>query len=103
MIGFLRGRLTAKHPPQLLVDVGGVGYGLLVTNEDHGRLQSGQKAKLYIYEQIRENAHDLFGFLALDTKRLFEQLLSVNGVGPKMALIDLISSYSCSAFFQSSA
>lgn len=70
----------------VVLDVQGVGYGLLVTAEDYGRLQSGQPAKLYVYEHIREQAHDLFGFVALDTKRLFEQLLDVNGVGPKMAL-----------------
>ncbi|HEX5448068.1 MAG TPA: Holliday junction branch migration protein RuvA, partial [Candidatus Saccharimonadales bacterium] len=46
----------------------------------------GQDAKLYIYEHIRDNAHDLFGFRNIQSKLLFEQLLTVNGVGPKMAL-----------------
>jgi len=63
-----------------------VGYGLYVSSEDFGRLHTGETAKLYVYEHIRENSHDLFGFLRLDTKQLFEQLLGVNGVGPKMAL-----------------
>jgi Holliday junction DNA helicase RuvA len=58
----------------------------LVTGEDFGSLALGQPAKLYVYEHIREQAHDLFGFISLDTKQLFEQLLGVNGVGPKMAL-----------------
>jgi len=66
--------------------VHGVGYGTLVTSEDYGRLVMGQSAKLYIYEHIREQSHDLFGFIKPDTKQLFEQLLEVNGVGPKMAL-----------------
>lgn len=70
----------------VVLDVRGVGYGLQVTTEDMGRLSSGQSAKLYVYEHIREQAHDLYGFLSLDTKKLFEQLLDVNGVGPKMAL-----------------
>lgn len=70
----------------VVLDVRGVGYGLQVTAEDMGRLASGQSAKLYVYEHIREQAHDLYGFVSLDTKQLFEQLLDVNGVGPKMAL-----------------
>jgi Holliday junction DNA helicase RuvA len=49
-------------------------------------LVNGQPIKVYVYEHIREQSHDLFGFVAIDTKKLFEQLLGVNGVGPKMAL-----------------
>ncbi len=86
MIATLNGVVAEKTVDAVVLDVGGVGYGLLVTAEDHGRLGSGERAKLYVYEHIREIAHDLFGFLSTDTKRLFEQLLSVNGVGPKMAL-----------------
>jgi Holliday junction DNA helicase RuvA len=63
-----------------------VGYSILVTTEDYGLLATGNTAKVYVYEHIRENAHDLFGFVNLDTKQLFQQLLDVNGVGPKMAL-----------------
>lgn len=70
----------------LVLDVSGVGYGLLVTNEDYGRLGSGDLTKLYMYENIREAAYDLFGFTTLDAKALFVQLLDVTGVGPKMAL-----------------
>jgi Holliday junction DNA helicase RuvA len=86
MIAMLTGVVAEKTVDEIVLDVGGVGYGLLVTNEDHGRLTSGDKAKLYVHEHIRENSHDLFGFTALDTKKLFELLLGVNGVGPKMAL-----------------
>ena len=86
MIATLNGVVAEKTIDAVVLDVGGVGYGLLVVAEDHGRLSVGERAKLYVYENIRENAHDLFGFVALDTKRLFEQLLSVTGVGPKMAL-----------------
>lgn len=86
MIATLTGVVAEKTLDQLVLDVNGVGYGLLVTTEDHGRLASGERAKLYVYEHIRENAHDLFGFVGIDTKQLFELLLSVNGVGPKMAL-----------------
>jgi Holliday junction DNA helicase RuvA len=86
MIATLTGVVAEKTVDAIVLDVGGVGYGLLVTGEDHGQLPGGEQAKLYVYENIRENAHDLYGFIAQDTKRLFEQLLSVNGVGPKMAL-----------------
>jgi Holliday junction DNA helicase RuvA len=87
MIATLNGLVSEKLPAAVVVlDVAGVGYGLYVTNEDYGRLNTGERAKLYVYEHIREQSHDLFGFVALDTKRLFEQLLGVNGVGPKMAL-----------------
>lgn len=86
MIAMLAGVVAEKMADVVVLDVGGVGYGLLVTNEDYGRLAPGDKAKLYVYEQIRENMHDLYGFMSLDTKQLFERLLEVNGVGPKMAL-----------------
>ena len=86
MIATLSGVISEKLTDRVVVDVQGVGYGVFVAAEDHGRLVSGEPAKLYIYEHVREQAHDLFGFLARDTQTLFEQLLEVNGVGPKMAL-----------------
>ncbi|HEU4914347.1 MAG TPA: Holliday junction branch migration protein RuvA [Candidatus Saccharimonadales bacterium] len=86
MIALLAGVIAEKIGDTVVVDVQGVGYGVLVTNEDFGVLAAGASVRLYIYEHIRENSHDLFGFARLDTKQLFEQLLDVNGVGPKMAL-----------------
>lgn len=86
MIATLNGIVAEKLGEVVVIDARGVGYGLLVTTEDYGRLSVGDKAKLYVYEHIRENTYDLFGFVALDTKQFFEQLLDVNGVGPKMAL-----------------
>lgn len=86
MIATLTGQVAEKIADIVVLDVGGVGYGLLMTGEDYGRLATGNTAKVYVYEHIREQAHDLFGFVTLDTKQLFEQLLGVNGVGPKMAL-----------------
>ncbi len=86
MIATLTGIVSEKLGDIVVLDVRGVGYGLHVTVEDSGRLTTGQTAKVYIYEHIREQSHDLFGFVALDTKQLFEQLLDVSGVGPKMAL-----------------
>ncbi len=86
MIAILTGTVAEKLANVVVLDVNGVGYGLFVTSEDHGQLSTSKQAKLYIYEHIREQSHDLFGFSKLDTKRLFEQLLDVNGVGPRMAL-----------------
>jgi Holliday junction DNA helicase RuvA len=86
MIATLSGVVSEKLADAVVLDVRGVGYGLYVTAEDHGRLVAGEPAKVYVYEHIREQAHDLFGFLSRDTQSLFEQLLNVNGVGPRMAL-----------------
>ncbi len=86
MIATLTGTVAEKLSELLVLDVAGVGYGLLVTGEDFGRLAVGEQAKIYVYENVRENVYDLYGFCSLDSKRLFEQLLEVNGVGPRMAL-----------------
>jgi Holliday junction DNA helicase RuvA len=86
MIAFLVGRVTEQLDDMIGLDVGGVGYGLWVPQEDWAHLAVGGEVKLYVYEHIREQSHDLFGFTSVSTKKLFEQLLSVNGVGPKMAL-----------------
>lgn len=86
MIAQLTGVVAEKTPDQIILDVNGVGYGIFAASEDYGRLTQGERTKLHIYEHIREQSHDLFGFVSIDTKKLFEQLLGVNGVGPKMAL-----------------
>jgi Holliday junction DNA helicase RuvA len=86
MIATLNGVVSEKLIDLVVLNVNGVGYGLLVPADDYSRLSIDQETKLYIYEHIREQAHDLFGFLSRDTKQLFEKLLDVNGVGPKMAL-----------------
>jgi Holliday junction DNA helicase RuvA len=86
MIATLRGKVSEKTLDNIVIECGGVGYGLYVTFEDYGALEEGSDVKVYVYEHIREAAHDLYGFRNMETKLLFEQLLSVNGVGPKMAL-----------------
>lgn len=86
MIATLEGVISEKIGQQAVVLIGGVGYGVLLTTNSLDRLMIGQSAKLYIYENIKEEAHDLFGFVALDDKKLFEQLLSVKNVGPKVAM-----------------
>ena len=86
MIATLSGVVSEKLSESVVLDVNGIGYGLFVTTEDYGALKAGEKCMLYVYEHIRENTHDLFGFIKMDTKVLFELLLGVNGVGPRMAL-----------------
>ena len=86
MIAVLSGVVDEKLDDYIVIDVQGVGYGVNVDLEDYNNLKVGENYRLYIYEHIREQSHDLFGFLSRDTKKLFEQLLEVNGVGPKMAL-----------------
>jgi holliday junction DNA helicase RuvA len=86
MIATLTGQVAEKIADIVVIDVQGVGYGVLVTTEDYSLLTTGNVVKVYVYEHIRENSHDLFGFVNLDTKQLFQQLLDVNGIGPKMAL-----------------
>jgi Holliday junction DNA helicase RuvA len=86
MIATIEGRVSEKLGELVVIETSGVGYGLLVTSEDFGALAVGASAKVYVHEHVREQAYDLFGFTRLETKKLFEQLLAVNGVGPKMAL-----------------
>ncbi len=86
MIATLNGRVGEKLEELVVLDVAGVGYGLLVCAQDYGKLVVGKDAKLYIYEHVREQSYDLFGFTNLATKKLFEQLLGVKNVGPKVAL-----------------
>ncbi len=86
MIATLSGVISEKLPEGVVLDVGGIGYGLQVTAEDFGRLHTGEKAKLYVYEHIREQSYDLFGFVSLGNKGLFMQLLGVKNVGPKVAM-----------------
>lgn len=86
MIATLSGTVSEKIGDIVVLDVNGVGYALLTTIEDHSRLITGEKTKLYVHEHIREDAHDLYGFTLFDTQKLFEQLLSVKNVGPKVAL-----------------
>ena len=86
MIATLTGIITEHSANMVVLELNGVGYGILVTSTDQGALPAGAEAKLYIYENIKEDAHDLIGFRTKQTKNLFEQLLSVKNVGPKVAL-----------------
>lgn len=86
MIASIRGIVDELRDGGATIDVGGVGYNVSVTNECFGTLKTGSSCKLVIFEHIKEDAHDLYGFLDKANKALFTLLISVNGVGPKMAL-----------------
>lgn len=87
MIGRLRGKLAAKHAPELLLDVGGVGYEVMAPMTTFYRLGAvGEDVTLHTHLVVREDAHLLFGFATLEERTLFRELIKVNGVGPKLAL-----------------
>lgn len=86
MIITLSGSIAEKLDDVIVVDVSGVGYGLLVPLETYSQVSVGDKSKFYVYEHLRENIYDLYGFADVSTKALFQKLIEVNGVGPKMAL-----------------
>jgi holliday junction DNA helicase RuvA len=98
MIGFLRGRLTAKHPPQLMIDVGGVGYEVEAPMSTfYGLPPTGTDVSLFTHLVVREDAHVLFGFGTERERRLFRELIKVSNVGPKLALA-LLSGMSVESF-----
>ena len=87
MIALLRGVLLEKHPNQAIVDVGGVGYDVTIPVSTYAHLpDAGAEVRLRIHTHVREDALALFGFLTQDEKALFEKLISVSGIGPKMAM-----------------
>jgi Holliday junction DNA helicase RuvA len=87
VIGWLRGRLAAKHPPALIVDVNGVGYECEAPMSTfYGLPETGAEVVLRTHLVVREDAHVLYAFATEDERRLFRSLLRVSGVGPKIAL-----------------
>lgn len=87
MIGFLRGMVVGKTPPQLIVDVGGVGYELESPMSTFYTLPAvGETVQLLTHMVVREDAHVLYGFATEEERRLFRNLLRITGVGPKIAL-----------------
>lgn len=91
MIAHLKGILTEKFDNSVIVDVNGVGYEVALSSIDYDNLNLDDEVKLYTYHHVREQAEELFGFTSLAAKRLFELLISVQGIGPKagMAILSL--------------
>jgi len=98
MIGHLRGRVASRRPPQLTIDVSGVGYELEAPLSTFFTLPAiGEDVFLLTHLVVREDAHVLYGFATSDERQLFRMLLRVSGVGPKIALA-LLSGMSVEGF-----
>jgi Holliday junction DNA helicase RuvA len=98
MIGSVRGRIASKTPPQLTVEVGGLGYELEAPMSTFFLLPSvGEEVRLLTHLVVREDAHILYAFGTENERRLFRSLIKVSGVGPKIALA-LLSGISVEAF-----
>ena len=86
MIAHLRGKLLAKHPNQAIVEAGGVGYDVNISVPTFSSLPDvGSEVALFIHMHVREDALSLYGFLQTEDKTLFEKLIGVSGIGPKLA------------------
>ena len=87
MIALLRGTLVEKHPNQVILDVGGVGYDVTVPISTFSKLPgAGAETRLRIYTHVREDTLALYGFLSTDEKNLFEKLIGVSNIGPGLAV-----------------
>jgi len=87
MIAHLRGKLLAKHPNQAVVETGGVGYDVTISVPTFSQLPAiGGEVALHIHTHVREDALALYGFLRSREKVLFEKLITVSGIGPKLAI-----------------
>jgi holliday junction DNA helicase RuvA len=87
MIALLRGLLIEKHPNQAIVETGGVGYDVIIPVSTFTHLpDAGQEVRLRVHTHVREDALALYGFLTQDEKALFEKLIGVGGIGPKLAI-----------------
>ncbi len=88
MIGYLRGIILERTPGRVVIEVNGVGYEVLMPVSSFAQLPNGTAAlvSLRIYTHVREDALQLFGFFTAPEKQLFEKLISVNGIGPKLGL-----------------
>src|ERR1700753_1029791 len=87
MIAHLRGRLLTKHPQQAIIEAGGVGYDVVISVTTFSALPpEGTEVALFIHTHVREDTLALYGFLNPGEKRVFERLITVSGVGPKLAV-----------------
>jgi len=89
MIAFLKGRLVHKDPTHVVIDVNGIGYHVIISLQTFSEIKDQENILLHTHLAIREDAHILFGFSAESERKLFQQLISVNGVGPSTAIVML--------------
>ena len=86
MIAHINGKVAEKFETSVIVDVHGVGYELTVSQIDFNAINLDDEIKFYTFHHIRENSEELFGFSSLAAKKMFEMLISVQGIGPKAAI-----------------
>jgi len=87
MIAHLRGKLLSKSPNQVIVETGGVGYDITISVPTFAALpQPGSEVALLVHTHVREDVLALYGFLRAEEKQVFEKLISVSGIGPKLAI-----------------
>lgn len=86
MIGFLSGKIIAIKPTQVLLDVSGVGYQIFISISTFEKISESSTISLFIHTHVREDAITLFGFYSEQEKEMFEMLISISGIGPKVAL-----------------
>ena len=86
MIAHIEGEIAEKFAGSVIIDVQGVGYEISLTSPDFEALNLNDTVKVYTYHHIREQSEELFGFTALEGKKLFELLITVQGIGPKAAM-----------------
>jgi holliday junction DNA helicase RuvA len=90
MITFLEGRLVEKQPTHAVMNVGGVGYEVVIPLSSYDRLPAvGEACRILTYDHVREDLHQLFGFMTEPERALFVLLMTVSGIGPKLALCAL--------------
>lgn len=85
MIDFIRGEIAELTPAYVVIDANGVGYGLSISVNTYSAIQGQKDVKLYVYEAIREDAYDLYGFLSKREREVFLMLITVNGIGANTA------------------
>ncbi|MCH9646250.1 MAG: Holliday junction branch migration protein RuvA [Proteobacteria bacterium] len=86
MIGRLTGKILEKNPPEVLLEVGGIGYEILCPMSSFYEMGQSTELSLHTHFHVKEDAQTLYGFISQDEKTLFRELIRVNGVGPKVAL-----------------
>ncbi|MFT7588130.1 MAG: Holliday junction DNA helicase RuvA [Limisphaerales bacterium] len=91
MIAYIEGKLTHKSPAYVILETGGIGYQIHISLHTWTKIQSLERCRLLTHQQIKEDAHTLFGFFEEDEKQLFIQLISVSGVGPSIGRMVLSS------------
>ncbi len=87
MIAYIKGDVTEYYEDTVVIECGGIGYEVFISNRDLENLYGYPKdIKIYIFEHIKEDAKDLYGFCTIEEKRLFKKLISISGIGPKAGI-----------------